>query len=195
MYNLHLVLCIHGSSVSAALHPRFNHLRSCGTIFTTEKTHIKGDLGSLNPCCSTVNCLFFWLLQDRFTSNSSQDPLQHPVQRYDSPLNLEPPHLSMLIQPLPFVRKNMLLSLFQEISLTSNLNCSSALERCVLASMNVTTSSLLPTAMVCPSGLQQILMFSPGNPDTISKILLAHNPPAVYLVIKERLELSLEFIH
>ena len=95
----------------------------------------------------------------------------------------------MLIQPLPFVRKNMLLSLFQEISLTSNLNCSSALERCVLASMNVTTSSLLPTAMVCPSGLQQILMFSPGNPDTISKILLAYNPPEVYLVIKERLEL------
>ena len=111
------------------------------------------------------------------------------MQRHDSPLNLEPPHLSMLIQPLPFVRKNMLLSLFQEISLTSNLNCSSALERCVLASMNVTTSSLLPTAMVCPSGLQQILMFSPGNPDTISKILLAYNPPEVYLVIKERLEL------
>lgn len=82
----------------------------------------------------------------------------------------EAPHLRMLIQPLPFVRKNMLLSLFQEISLTSNLNCSSAFERCVLASMKVTTSSLLPTAMVCPSGLQQILMFSPRKPNIISKI-------------------------
>lgn len=67
------------------------------------------------------------------------------------------------MQPLPLVRKNMLLSLFQEISFTSNLNCSSALERCVLASMKVTTSSLFPTAMVCPSGLQQMLMFSPAE--------------------------------
>lgn len=65
------------------------------------------------------------------------------------------------MQPFPLVRKNMLLSLFQEISFTSNLNCSSALERCVFASMKVTTSSLFPTAMVCPSGLQQMLMFSP----------------------------------
>ncbi|CAG5993536.1 unnamed protein product, partial [Menidia menidia] len=57
------------------------------------------------------------------------------------------PVAKMLMQPLPLVRKNMSLSLFQEISFTSNLNCSSALERCVLASMKVTTSSLLPTAM------------------------------------------------
>lgn len=57
-------------------------------------------------------------------------------------------YLRILMQPLPFVRKNMSLSLFQEISFTSNLNCSSALERCVLASMKVTTSSLFPTAMV-----------------------------------------------
>lgn len=70
-------------------------------------------------------------------------------------------YLRILMQPLPFVRKNMSLSLFQEISFTSNLNCSSALERCVLASMKVTTSSLFPTAMVWPSGLQQMLMFSP----------------------------------
>lgn len=70
-------------------------------------------------------------------------------------------YLRMLMQPLPLVRKNMSLSLFQEISFTSNLNCSSALERWVLASMKVTTSSLFPTAMVWPSGLQQMLMFSP----------------------------------
>lgn len=107
--------------------------------------------------------------------------IHHSTQSKDMTVSkLEPPHLRMLIQPLPFVRKNMLLSLFQEISLTSNLNCSSALERCVLASIKVTTSSLLPTAMVCPSGLQQILMFSPGNPDIISKILFAHNPAEVY---------------
>lgn len=75
-------------------------------------------------------------------------------------------YLRMLMQPFPLVRKNMLLSLFQEISFTSNLNCSSALERCVLASMKVTTSSLFPTAMVCPSGLQQMLMFSPGGTES-----------------------------
>lgn len=108
---------------------------------------------------------------------------------------LEPSHLRMLIQPLPFVRKNMLLSLFQEISLTSNLNCSSALERCVLASIKVTTSSLLPTAMVCPSGLQQILMFSPGNPDIISKILFAYNPAVNFFLILQRPELSPNLIH
>lgn len=95
-------------------------------------------------------------------------PSTQPIKTGQFP-ELEPPHLRMLIQPLPLVRKNMLLSLFQEISLTSNLNCSSAFERCVLASMKVTTSSLLPTAMVCPSGLQQMLMFSPGKPGTLSK--------------------------
>lgn len=57
-------------------------------------------------------------------------------------------YLRILMQPPPLVRKNMSLSLFQEISFTSNLKCSSALEECVLASMKVTTSSLLPTAMV-----------------------------------------------
>lgn len=72
-------------------------------------------------------------------------------------------YLRILMQPPPLVRKNMSLSLFQEISFTSNLKCSSALEQCVLASMKVTTSSLLPTAMVWPSGLQQMLMFSPEN--------------------------------
>lgn len=70
-------------------------------------------------------------------------------------------YLRMLMQPLPLVRKNMLLSLFQEISFTSNLNCSSVFGRWVLTSMNVTISSLFPTAMVWPSGLQQMLIFSP----------------------------------
>lgn len=69
----------------------------------------------------------------------------------------------MLMQPLPFVKKNISLSLFQEISLTSNLNCSSARGRWVFASMKVTTSSLFPTAMVWPSGLQHMLMFSPTS--------------------------------
>lgn len=78
------------------------------------------------------------------------------------------------MQPFPLVRKNMLLSLFQEISFTSNLNCSSALERCVLASMKVTTSSLFPTAMVCPSGLQQMLMFSPRGAER-QQVSFPHN--------------------
>lgn len=77
------------------------------------------------------------------------------------------PYLRILMQPFPLVRKNMSLSLFHEISFTSNLNCSSALERCVLASMKVTTSSLFPTAMVWPSGLQQMLMFSPLDKDSV----------------------------
>lgn len=76
----------------------------------------------------------------------------------------------MLMQPLPLVKKNISLSLFQEISLTSNLNCSSARGRWVFASMKVTTSSLFPTAMVWPSGLQHMLIFSPENYST-SKIL------------------------
>lgn len=84
-------------------------------------------------------------------------------------------YLRMLMQPFPLVRKNMLLSLFQEISLTSNLNCSSAFERCVLASMKVTTSSLFPTAMVCPSGLQQMLMFSPGGTERQQVLLPLSN--------------------
>lgn len=77
--------------------------------------------------------------------------------------NYNQTYLNILIQPFPFVRKNMSLSLFQEISLTSNLNCSSPRGRCVLASMKVTTSSLLPTAIVWPSGLQHMLIFSPKS--------------------------------
>ncbi len=45
--------------------------------------------------------------------------------------NYNQTYLNILIQPFPFVRKNMSLSLFQEISLTSNLNCSSPRARCV----------------------------------------------------------------
>ena len=70
-------------------------------------------------------------------------------------------HLSMCMLPCPLVMKNKSPSLFQEISFTSNLNCSSALDLCVLMSMKVMRSSLLPTAIVLPSGDQQMLMFSP----------------------------------
>ena len=65
------------------------------------------------------------------------------------------------MQPWPLVRKNKLDSLFHEISFTSNLNCSSAMILCVRTSMNETRSSLLPTAIVFPSGAQAILIFSP----------------------------------
>ncbi len=92
------------------------------------------------------------------------DFMKSPTASY----NYNQTYLNILIQPFPFVRKNMSLSLFQEISLTSNLNCSSPRARCVLASMKVTTSSLLPTAMVWPSGLQHMLMFSPKHYQRIS---------------------------
>ena len=65
------------------------------------------------------------------------------------------------MQPWPLVRKNKLDSLFHEISFTSNLNCSSAMILCVRTSMNETRSSLLPTAIVLPSGAQAIFIFSP----------------------------------
>jgi len=64
--------------------------------------------------------------------------------------------------PCPLVRKNRSASLFQLISFTSNLNCSSARGLCVFTSINVTRSSLLPTAIVWPSGDQHTLMFSPA---------------------------------
>ena len=63
--------------------------------------------------------------------------------------------------PGPLVRKKRSPSLFQLISLTSNLNCSSCLLLCVLMSINDTRSSLLPTATVDPSGDQHKLRFSP----------------------------------
>lgn len=65
------------------------------------------------------------------------------------------------MQPWPLVKKNKSLVLFQAISFTSKLNCSSARILCVRVSMNVTISSLLPTAIVFPSGDQVILIFSP----------------------------------
>lgn len=73
----------------------------------------------------------------------------------------------MCILPWPLVRKKRSPWLFHEISLTSNLNCSSARDLCVLASMKVTRSSLLPTAMVLPSGDQHMLMFSPRRSNFI----------------------------
>lgn len=67
----------------------------------------------------------------------------------------------MCTQPWPFVRKNKSLLLFHAISFTSKLNCSSARILCVRVSMNVTKSSLLPTAIVLPSGDHVMLIFSP----------------------------------
>lgn len=67
----------------------------------------------------------------------------------------------MCTQPWPLVRKNWSLSLFHEISLTSKWNCCSARILWVRVSMNVIRSSLLPTAMVLPSGDHVILIFSP----------------------------------
>lgn len=48
-----------------------------------------------------------------------------------------------------------------KFSHTSKLNCSSARILCVLVSIKVTRSSLLPTAIVFPSGDHVILIFSP----------------------------------
>lgn len=110
---------------------------------------------------------FSWICRCRKKNTMFRDSLQRnsvrlPGAKSHFPcLTLFCSYLRIFMQPLPFVRKNMSLSLFQEISFTSNLNCSSALERWVFASMNVTTSSLFPTAIVWPSGLQQMLMFSP----------------------------------
>lgn len=67
----------------------------------------------------------------------------------------------MWMHPWPLVKKNKSLVLFHEISLTSKLYCSSALILCVRASINVTKSSLFPTAIVSPFGAQVILIFSP----------------------------------
>lgn len=61
----------------------------------------------------------------------------------------------------PLVKKRRSDGLLHDISLTSNLNCSSRTILWDLASMNVTRSSLLPTAMVLPSGAQAMLIFSP----------------------------------
>lgn len=63
------------------------------------------------------------------------------------------------MQPWPLVRKKRSLAMFHEISFTSNLNCLSAFTLYVLLSIKVTRSSLFPTAIVCPSGLQVMLMF------------------------------------
>lgn len=104
-----------------------------------------------------------WLTGWTSVLDNCEQKLMFRTEKTQLRLLREGQYLRILMQPPPLVRKNMSLSLFQEISLTSNLNCSSALERCVLASMKVTTSSLLPTAMVWPSGLQQMLMFSPKN--------------------------------
>lgn len=70
-------------------------------------------------------------------------------------------YLKICIQPCPFVKKNKLLVLFQDISFTSKLYCSSARILWVRASINVTKSSLFPTAIVSPFGAQVILIFSP----------------------------------
>lgn len=67
----------------------------------------------------------------------------------------------MWIEPCPFVKKNKSLVLFHDISLTSNPYCSSDLILCVRASIKVTKSSLLPTAIVSPFGAHVILIFSP----------------------------------
>lgn len=65
------------------------------------------------------------------------------------------------MHPWPFVKKNKSLVLFQAISFTSKLNCSSARTLSVRVSMNVTKSSLFPTAIVWPSGDHVIFIFSP----------------------------------
>lgn len=58
------------------------------------------------------------------------------------------------------VRKNKSEVLFQDISFTSKLNCSST-TLYDLVSINETRSSLLPTAIVFPLGDHAILIFSP----------------------------------
>merc|ERR1719458_2065835 len=63
-------------------------------------------------------------------------------------------HLLNSMQLRPLVRKKRSLAMFHEISFTSNLNCLSAFTLYVLLSIKVTRSSLFPTAIVCPSGLQ-----------------------------------------
>lgn len=70
-------------------------------------------------------------------------------------------YLRIWICPCPLVRKNKSPVLFQLNSFTSNLNCSSFFVLWVFASIKVTKSSLLPTAIVLPSGDQLMLIFSP----------------------------------
>lgn len=65
------------------------------------------------------------------------------------------------MHPWPFVKKNKSLVLFHAISFTSKLNCSSARILYVRVSINVIKSSLLPTAIVFPSGDHVMLIFSP----------------------------------
>uniref|UniRef100_A0A6B0UX71 Uncharacterized protein n=1 Tax=Ixodes ricinus TaxID=34613 RepID=A0A6B0UX71_IXORI len=74
----------------------------------------------------------------------------------------------MCMHPCPLVRKKWVFALFQEISFTSNLNCWSVRTLWERTSMKDTRSSLLPTAIVCPSGDQQMLMFSPFVPTTVT---------------------------
>ena len=91
-------------------------------------------------------------------------------------------YLRMWILPGPLVRKNRSPAWFQLISLTSNLNCSSARILCDLVSMKVTRSSLLPTAIPCPSGAQQMLMFSPKMASNIEfwYIVVQYNKILIY---------------
>ena len=65
------------------------------------------------------------------------------------------------MHPWPLVKKKRLLALFHSISLTSNLKACSVLILNIRASMNVTKSSLFPTAIELPSGDQVMLIFSP----------------------------------
>lgn len=67
----------------------------------------------------------------------------------------------MWTHPWPLVMKNRSLLLFQAISFTSKLYCSSDLILYVRASIKLTKSSLFPTAIVSPFGDQLMFMFSP----------------------------------
>lgn len=98
----------------------------------------------------------------------------------------------MFTVPSPVVRKNKSFELFHDISFTytrvlmvlccfsriklqhtSTLNCSCALAFQVLVSKNVTRSSLFPTAMVRPLGLQHIFIFSPEMSEKVAVFQLA----------------------
>ena len=67
------------------------------------------------------------------------------------------------MHPCPLVKKNKLLLLFHSISFTSNLKGFSERILNILASIKVTKSSLLPTAIEFPSGDHVMLIFSPTN--------------------------------
>ena len=87
--------------------------------------------------------------------------------------------------PVPEVKNKRLLSLFQLSSFTSNLNDCSARILAILVSIKVTRSSLLPTAMVWPSGDQHMFIFSPIQKIRIFNVInRSHFPMFCQCLIK-----------